>query len=93
MCLDFQIFPFQDQSVLNVYSKCRCGQVFQKFACIFYVLLMDQRGLHSWPSIEVNVEYSWISTSVGFHCYLSHILKLMAKYMNCHTLSYFNCVM
>jgi len=70
-----------------------CCQVFRKFACILCVLMRDRGGLYSGPSVEVNVEYSCISTSVGFQCYMSHILKLMAKYVNWCVLSYLNCVM
>jgi hypothetical protein len=70
-----------------------CCQVFRKFAHTLYVLLMEVGGLPSVPSIEVNVECSWISTSVGFQCYISHISKLMVKNMNWCVLSYLNCVM
>ena len=70
-----------------------CCPVFRKFACLLYALLMEQEGLHSWPSIEVNVEYSCISTFVGFQIYTSHILKLMAKYMNWCVPSHLNCVL
>jgi hypothetical protein len=79
----FSDFPFQDQFCVKCLLKMQaCCQVFWKFACILYVVLMEQWDLHSGPNIEVDVEYSCLSTSVGFHCYTSHILKLMAKYMN-----------
>ena len=89
----FSNFPFQVQFCVKCVLKMQvCCPVFRKFACILYVLLMEQGGLHSGPNIEVNVEYSCISTSFGFQCYASHILKLMAKYMNWCVLSYLNCV-
>ena len=89
----FSRFPFQVQFCVKcVLNMQVCCQVFRKFTCILYVLLMEQGGLHSGPNIEVNVEYSCISTSFGFQCYASHILKLMAKYMNWCVLSYLNCV-
>ena len=89
----FSNFPFQDQFCGKCLLKMLvCCPVFRKFACILYVLLMEQGGLHSGPSIEVNVEYSCICTSVGFQIFTSHILKLMAKYMNWCVLS-LNCVM
>jgi hypothetical protein len=66
----FSNFPFQDQFCVKYFLKMQvCCQVFRKFVCILYVLLMEQGGLHTGPSIEVNVEFSCISTSVGFQCY------------------------
>ena len=55
-----------------------------------YVLLVEQGGLNSGPSIKLM--YSWISTSVGFQFYTDHTQKLVAKYMNLRVLSYLICV-